>query len=119
MHIPRKFALWTALTIAAAIVAPAAEVEGILIDKMCSAKAVKDGQKAADMHTRECALMPNCAGSGYGVYTKEGRYITFDEAGNKKAEEALQSSKKKDNLRVKVTGEQSGDTIRVVNLKLL
>ena len=29
----------------------AAEVEGVLIDKMCSMKAVKDGQEAATMHT--------------------------------------------------------------------
>ena len=37
----------------------AAEVEGVLMDKMCSMKAVKDGQKAATMHTRQCAMMPD------------------------------------------------------------
>jgi hypothetical protein len=31
----------------------AAEVEGVLMDKMCSMKAVKEGQKAATMHTRQ------------------------------------------------------------------
>jgi hypothetical protein len=39
----------------------AADVEGVLMDKMCSMKAVKEGQKAAAMqHTRQCAMMPDC-----------------------------------------------------------
>jgi hypothetical protein len=63
--------------------------------------------------------MPDCVKSGYGVYTAEGKYITFDADGNKKAEEALRASKKRDNLRVRVTGELSGETITVASLKLL
>jgi hypothetical protein len=40
------------------------------------------------------------------------------EAGNAKAIAALKASKKKDNLRVKVTGELEGETIKVSALKL-
>lgn len=96
----------------------AAEVEGVLIDKMCSMKAVKEGQKAATMHTRQCALMPDCEKSGYGVFTADNKYLTLDAAGNEQASAALKASKKKDNLKVKVTGEINGDTIRVASLKL-
>ena len=49
----------------------AAEVEGVLMDKMCSMKAAKDGQKAATMHTRQCAMMPDCEKGGYGVFTAD------------------------------------------------
>jgi hypothetical protein len=96
----------------------AAEVEGVLMDKMCSMKAAKEGQKAATMHTRQCALMPDCEKSGYGVFTADNRYLTLDAAGNEQASAALKASKKKDNLKVKVTGEIKGDTIRVASLKL-
>jgi hypothetical protein len=96
----------------------AAEVEGVLMDKMCSMKAAKDGQKAATMHTRQCAMMPDCEKSGYGVFTADDKYLVFDSAGNEQATAALKSSKKKDNLKVKVNGEVDGDTIKVASLKL-
>jgi hypothetical protein len=98
--------------------AAAAQVNGVLMDKMCSMKAAKEGQQAATIHTRECALMPPCQKSGYGVYTTDNKFLTFDDAGNAKALVALNASKKKDNLKVRVTGDVQGDTIKVANLKL-
>src|SRR5690348_7611990 len=98
--------------------AAAAQVNGILMDKMCSMKAAKEGQQAATMHTRECALMPPCQGSGYGVFTPDGKFLTFDDGGNAKALAALQASQKKDNLKVTVRGDVQGDTIKVTSLKL-
>ena len=62
--------------------------------------------------------MPPCQKSGYGVFTADNRSLTFDDAGNGKALAALQASRKKDNLKVKVTGDVQGDTIKVANLKL-
>jgi hypothetical protein len=114
--------LWL-LTVAALVlslvpIAAAADFEGILMDKACSASAVKGGDKVAQAHTRECALMPNCVKSGYGIYM-DGKFIPFDAAGNKRALAALKASKKVDNLRVQVTGEQVGDVLRVKTLKLL
>ncbi len=101
-------------------VAYAAEVQGILLDRMCSGKIVagKD-QKAAAAHTRECSLMPDCVKAGYGVFTADGKFITLDQAGNEKAAAALKSSKKKDNIQVRVTGEQTGDAMKVTAIKLL
>jgi hypothetical protein len=96
----------------------AAEVEGVLMDKMCSVKAVKEVQKAATMHTRQCAMMPDCEKSGYGVFTADNKYFLFDAAGNEQAAAALKSSKEKDNLKFKVSGEFTGDTIKVASLTL-
>jgi hypothetical protein len=107
-----------ALAAGCACTVAAADFDGILIDKMCSMKAVQEGQKAAQMHTRDCALMPDCQKSGYGVFTADGKFLALDEAGNAKAIAALKASKKKDNLRVKVTGELEGETIKVSALKL-
>lgn len=84
-----------------------------VIDTNCSKKAAAD----PDAHTRECAL--KCQASGYGVITKDHKYLKFDAAGNSKIAEALKVSDKKDHLRVDVTGDVSGDTLQVTSIKLL
>ena len=116
----RRFILPATLAMAFAWAAPAAELEGVLMDKMCSMKALQEGgQKAAAMHKRDCALMPDCVKSGYGIVTADNKFLAFDAEGNKRAERAVRASKKTDDIRVKVTGEQSGDTIQVKNLRIL
>jgi hypothetical protein len=109
-------------------VACAAQVKGILIDQMCSSKAevrivsgprLEGGMIVAEAHTRECALMPACQKSGYGVFTYDNKFLKFDEAGSRKALAALKASKKEDDLKVEVTGEIQGDTIKVASLKLV
>jgi hypothetical protein len=62
--------------------------------------------------------MPPCQKRGYGVFTADGKFLAFDDAGNAKALETLQASKQKDNLRVSVTDEVVRDTIKVSMLKL-
>ena len=84
-----------------------------VIDSNCSKKAAAD----ADSHTRECAL--KCQASGYGIITKDHKFLKFDAAGNTKITEALKASDKKDHLRVDVTGDVKGDTLEVSSIKLL
>jgi hypothetical protein len=58
--------------------------------------------------------MPDCEKSGYYVLTADNKYLVFDAAGNEQAAAALKSSRrKKDNLKVKASGEVDGDTIKV------
>ena len=109
-----------AMTISMVGLASAAEVEGTLLDRMCSAKIVQQkDQKAALEHTRDCALMDDCVKSGYGVFMADGTFITFDSAGNAKVAQALKASKKEDHILVHVTGERSGDTMKVASIKIL
>jgi hypothetical protein len=111
-----------------AAVASAAEIKGILIDEMCSSKAevrivsgprLEGGMIVAEAHTRQCALMPACEKSGYGVFTYDQKFLKFDPAGSRKALAALKASKKEDDLKVEVMGEIQGDTIKVTSLKLI
>lgn len=107
--------------------AHAADFKGILIDKMCSGKAevrvlptgIEGGLIVAEAHTRECALMPACQKSGYGIFTYDNKFFSFDEPGSRKALAAIKASKNLDNLEVEVTGDLKGDTIKVVTLKLV
>ncbi|HEY1241846.1 MAG TPA: hypothetical protein VH640_03790 [Bryobacteraceae bacterium] len=128
----KAMTLWRSLQLAGLVaglagVASATDVKGVLMDKACSGKAevrvlptgIEGGMIVAEAHTRECALMPACQKSGYGVFTYDQKFLAFDPAGNRKAVEAIKASKKLDDLEVQVTGEIKGDTIKVESLKLL
>ena len=84
-----------------------------VIDANCSKKAAADPES----HTRACALQ--CGMSGFGILTADKKFIKFDDAGNKKVEESLKASTKKDHLRADVTGDLQGDTLKVTSIKLL
>ena len=83
-----------------------------LIDTMCSVSA----KAKPDAHTRACALQ--CAKSGFGILAADGSYLKFDDNGNTKVLAALKATNKADHLRVSVTGERTGDTIKVNTLRI-
>lgn len=83
-----------------------------LVDANCSAKVKAN----PDTHTRNCALQ--CAKSGYGILSADGAFLRFDGSGNDQALTALKSSDAKDHLRVTVTGDREGDTVKVTTLKM-
>ena len=84
-----------------------------VVDVNCSKKAAAN----PDAHTRDCAL--KCAGSGFGIVTKNEQFLKFDAAGNAKIIDELKASGKSDHLRVDVTGDVQGDTLKVTSIKLL
>lgn len=78
---------------------------GYIVDKACSVGRAKaaDPMVSAAGHTRDCALMPNCAASGYGVFA-DGKYYEFDAKGTELAKAMLEASKKTKGLKASVTG---------------
>ncbi len=93
-------------------------ITGYLIDKACSSDAIKKGESMAKTHDIGCLTMDDCARSGFGVYTTDGKFVSFDAAGNKQALAAVKSSGKKTDLRVTVTGNVTGDTMTVSSIKI-
>ena len=83
-----------------------------VVDVNCSKKVAAD----PDSHTRACAL--KCAASGFGIVTKDKQFLNFDAEGNAKIADALKASDKKDHLRVDVSGDVQGDTLKVTSIKL-
>jgi hypothetical protein len=114
-----RIAIAFATMLACALSGAAADIEGFLVDKVCSAKAIKDGYQKAGAHVKDCALMDGCVTSGFGVLTADNKYILFDPAGAKKAIAALEASKKSDNFKVKVSGDLKGNTIKVASIQIL
>lgn len=108
----RKMMIRASLAAVFTLTASAAQVDGYLIDKLCSKKDPKT-------HTLECALMDACQKSGYAVVTADGKLLSFDAKGNEQAIKALKATKMKDNIKVSVTGNVDGDAIKVSKLKLM
>ncbi|MCI0706468.1 MAG: hypothetical protein L0Y80_03155 [Ignavibacteriae bacterium] len=94
-------------------------VKGYLVDKMCGSGYAKgDAAKAAEKgmkHSKACALEEDCAASGYGIIM-DGKYIKFDEKGDKLALEYLNKSSKKNDFLVEVAGMKDGDVLKVASL---
>lgn len=102
------------------------KVQGVLIDKKCSYKGetrivpgprLEGGIIAIYPHTKQCALMPECQKSGYGVFTYDQKFLPFDEAGSQKALAYLKQAKQEDDFRVEVAGQMQGDVFKVVSIK--
>jgi hypothetical protein len=104
------------------------KVQGVLFDKMCSYKAetrIVPGPRLAGgittiyPHTRQCALMPECQKSGYGVFTYDQKFLPFDEAANQKALAYFKQAKREDDFRVEVAGQIQGEVLKVATIKPL
>ena len=112
----RKLAPWLVFAglVASPLLAAAATYNDVpVVDVNCSRKAAAN----PDAHTRDCAL--KCAASGFGIVTKDQKFLKFDAEGNAKVVEELKASGKSDHLRVNVSGEVQGDTLKVSAIKLL
>jgi hypothetical protein len=84
-----------------------------VLDVACSTKEAAN----ADAHTKECAL--TCQKSGFGIVTADQKFLKFDAKGNAKILVELKSTTKTDHLRVNVTGDVDGDTLKVTSVKLM
>jgi len=93
------------------------KLTGYIIDNACAAGRAS-GDNAADKvknHTVRCAMMPNCAKSGYAVFA-DNKLYKLDEAGNKKAAEILKGTKAEKGVQVSVEGTVDGDTLKVTSI---
>ena len=97
-----------------ALAAPKTFNDVAVVDVACSKK-VAAGDP--DKHTKSCAL--DCVDSGFGIVTADKTFLKFDADGNAKIVEQLKATDKADHLRVNVTGDVQGDTIKVTSVKLL
>ncbi len=111
----KMLAALLAVGLAAPVVALAESWEKVpLIDQMCAKKEKVTAHP--ENHPTGCLI--KCSDSGYGVMTQDGKYLKLDEAGNKQALSALKATKKENDIRVNVSGEKHGDTIKVASLKV-
>ena len=82
---------------------------GTVVDVMCKDKDLAN-------HTAKCSV--NCAKSGFGIVTSDGKFLKFNEAGNAKALAALKSTSKEKDIKAKVTGTIQDNVISVQSLEI-
>ena len=95
------------------------EVQGVVIDRDCAQDILKYGRQVIVKKRRQCSLMKDYVRSGYGIITDDRKFLRFDDPGNKKVLALLRNTSERDNLKVIVTGEIDGDTIKVAEMSLL
>lgn len=90
-------------------------MEGYIIDTKCATDNKADLGEFVKTHTKECAVMPACAASGYNLYS-EGKLWKFDKGSSDKVHEFLM--KKDSTLKVKVEMmHEKDDMIKLVSIK--
>jgi hypothetical protein len=93
---------------------------GYLVDKACAVKMEKAGTRKAmekaKNHTKDCALQDACKASGYGIMS-HGKFIKFDENGDKLASEYFDKSQKEKDFWVDVRGTMDGSVMKVESIK--
>jgi len=99
---------------------PAGKVtlRGYLMDASCGAalSGKPNAEARALRHTKACALMEECAASGYGVMV-EGKWVKFDARGDTLAKKAIKASKKERGHYFEVKGVMRGEKLAVLSLK--
>ena len=89
-------------------------LKGTIIDNHCAAMGKDNLAEFVKTHTKACALMPDCAASGYSIFA-DGNLYRFDQTSSKKIEEFL---KRPDNkLQVVVEAEKVGEEIKLVSIE--
>lgn len=90
-------------------------LKGYIIDNKCASSQNKS--RLSDFvktHTKECALMPQCAASGYSIFS-DGKLSKFDKTSNAKVEEFLKKPDSK--LQVVITAEPEGKKLGLVSIE--
>ena len=77
---------------------------------------VKKSDAKAAKHTKDCSLDDACKVYGFGIITG-GKFYKFDGAGDKKALDYLNATKKEDNIKVEVVGRIDGTIFTVESIK--
>jgi len=97
-------------------VAPASiTIKGDIIDNMCAGSQNPEDLAAfVKTHTKQCTLKPQCAASGYSIFS-DGKLSKFDKESNAKIEEFLKKADSK--LQVVVVAKKVGDELNLVSIE--
>lgn len=114
-----KFLLLIFVTLLAAGTLSAADLQGVIADWNCTQDMVRNGRAKVLKQNRNCSMMKNYNRAAYGLITSDKKYYRLDDNGNNLARQLLSNTPDKDNLKVVVSGDVEGDTIKVTNMSEL
>jgi hypothetical protein len=97
----------------------AEDLQGVVVDWRCAQPMVQHGREKTLQHDRSCSLMKNYQRSAYGLITDDNKLYKLDDSGNHRILQLLRDQPDKDNLKVVVSGDLQGNTIKVTNISML
>jgi phosphoribosylamine-glycine ligase len=90
-------------------------LKGVIIDTQCAGTQTPEQlAEFVKTHTKECALAPSCAASGYNIFA-DGKLSKFDKESSAKVEEFLKKEDSK--LQAVVEAKQVGNELSLVSIK--
>ena len=96
------------------------QIQGVVADWNCVKPMVRDGREKTLRDNRGCSMMKNnYQRSAYGLITDDKKFYRFDDSGNPKILQLLKDTPDKDNLKVVVSGDINGNTIKIVTISEL
>ena len=114
---PKKVPLVALFLLAAC--AWSADLQGVIADWNCAQQMVEKGRLQTLKDNRSCSMMKDYNRPAYGLITRDQKYYRLDDNGNRLARQLLANTPDKDNLKVIVSGELDGGTIKVTNMSEL
>ena len=114
----RPFRLLSILMLTAAL-SQAATIQGVVADWKCTEAMVQNGRENVLKQNRACSLMKQYARDAYGLITTDKKFYRLEDPGNQRIQELLKNTPGKDNLKVIVTGDVNGNTIKITNISML
>jgi len=97
----------------------AAEIQGVVADWNCTQRMVQNGREKTLRRDGGCSLMKNYTRSSYGLITDDKKFYRLDDPDNRRILQLLRNTPDKDNLKVVVTGDLQGNTIKVTRITML
>jgi hypothetical protein len=96
-----------------------AELQGVLADWNCTQDMVRAGRAKVLKERRSCSLVRNYRRSAYGLITDDKKFYKIDPQSNARVIEILSNSPNKDNLKVVVSGDLQGNTLKINTISIL
>ena len=97
----------------------ATELQGVIVDWNCAESMIRIGREKTLRQNRPCSLMKNYKRAAYGLITDDKKLYRVDDPGNQHIVELLANTPDKDNLKVVVSGDVQGNTIKLRNITML
>lgn len=88
---------------------------GYIIDTKCATNNADNLDSFVKVHTKECAVLPACAASGYNLFS-EGKLWKFDKESSDKVHEFLMKGDSTLHVKVEMTHGE-GNTISLVSIE--
>lgn len=96
------------------------QIQGVVADWNCVKPMVRNGREKTLRDNRSCSMLKkNYQRSAYGLITDDKKFYRFDESGNDKILQLLKDTHDRDNLKVVVSGDITGNTIKIVTISEL